>query len=138
MDSVSRTLMVLDDDRVLAAIISRVAEASGFHVRCFSDPLDFLAAVRSESPSHLAVDLVLPGMDGIEVLRRLADTRCASGIILTSGMGERVLESARQTARERGLDILGVLPKPFKPPRSFNCFFHSLTLDSVVAFEYCG
>ena len=111
----NKSLLVLDDDLAVARTIGFVAEAQGFAVECFADAGDFLRAVGDAQPSHIALDLIMPGMDGIEVLRRLADTRCASGIILTSGMGERVLESARQTARERGLDILGVLPKPFRP-----------------------
>lgn len=110
-----KLLLVLDDDPAVARTIGFVAESQGLAVQCHTEACAFLAAVAENEPGYVALDLIMPGMDGVEVLRRLAGTRCASGIILTSGMGERVLESARQTARERGLDILGVLPKPFKP-----------------------
>lgn len=111
----NKTLLVLDDDAAVARTIGFVAEAEGFLVQCFDDAAAFLHAVGEQQPTHVALDLIMPGMDGIQVLRRLAETQCVAGIILTSGMGQKVLESAQATARERGLRISGVLPKPFRP-----------------------
>lgn len=109
-----RRLLVLDDDAQVARTISHIAEDQGFEVRVASGPVPFFAAIDSGWPTHLAIDLVMPGMDGVEVLRSLAQRRCAARIIVTSGMGAKVLESARRGAAERGLCIAGILPKPFK------------------------
>ena len=92
-----------------------MAEGSGFTVHCVEEPGLFFEAVRTLAPSHVAIDLIMPGMDGVEVLRQLAATGCTSAVILTSGMGPKVLEAAQATASERGLNIAGVLPKPFRP-----------------------
>src|SRR5690606_15100246 len=65
------------------------------------------------APTHVVIDLVMPRVDGVEVLRMLADRHCGARIILTSGAGERVLDAARRVAIARGLAIAGILPKPF-------------------------
>ena len=107
-------LLILDDDSAVARTIAAIAQVERFEVRLSSEPEAFFEQVAIWSPTHLAVDLVMPGMDGIEVLRTLAARRCSARIIVTSGMGAKVLESARNAAAERGLHIAGILPKPFK------------------------
>jgi EAL domain-containing protein (putative c-di-GMP-specific phosphodiesterase class I) len=54
----------------------------------------------------------MPGMDGIEALRYLARQNVTSGILLASGMDQRVLASARQLGESLGLKMLGTLQKP--------------------------
>lgn len=115
MTTYAKCLLVLDDDMAVAQTIAFVAERLGFTVFCFDAPEPFFDAVRLRHPSHIALDLIMPNMDGIEVLRELTVMHCQAGLILTSGMGFKVLESARATASERGLSILGVLAKPFRP-----------------------
>lgn len=115
MTEFPKCLLILDDDQAVARTIGFVAEGIGFTVHSFDAPEPFFEAVESLSPTHVALDLVMPGMDGVEVLRRLAQRGCDAAFILTSGMGQRVLESAQATAFERGLNIAGVLPKPFRP-----------------------
>lgn len=110
-----RVLIVLDDEPAVTETISMVAEGDGFDVHPFTDAKSFLDALPVLQPSHVVLDLVMPGMDGVEVLRRLAGAGCDAALVLTSGTGQRVLESARATAAERGLSVVGVLPKPFRP-----------------------
>lgn len=107
-------LLILDDDVDVARTIGFVAEELGFTVHCFNSPAPFFEAIQTLSPSHIALDLIMPGMDGVEVLRRLAHSDCNAALILISGMGLRVLEAAQVSASARGLDILGVLPTPFR------------------------
>jgi EAL domain-containing protein (putative c-di-GMP-specific phosphodiesterase class I) len=53
-------------------------------------------------------------MDGVELLRLLAQQKCQAGIILISGTGKRIIESAGQLAQALGLTIVGNLQKPFR------------------------
>jgi FixJ family two-component response regulator len=108
-------LLILDDDVAVAQTIGFVAEGLGFRVHCFDMPAPFLNAVRTLSPSHLVLDLVMPAMDGVSVLQRLAQSSCRAGLILTSGTGPQALESAQAVAAGLGLHVVGVLPKPFRP-----------------------
>ncbi len=115
MSQAENTLLILDDDAAVAQTIGFIAKGLDFSVHHFEDPEPFFEALLILQPSHVALDLIMPRMDGIEVLRRLAQTGCNASLILTSGMGQKVLESAQATAFERGLNIVGVLPKPFRP-----------------------
>lgn len=110
----NRRLLILDDEDAVAQTIAAIASGIGYEVQACIDPNEFFSRLGQWQPSHLAVDLVMPAMDGVEVLRRLAAMGCHARIIVTSGMGTRVLESARNSAVERGLNISGVLPKPFR------------------------
>jgi EAL domain-containing protein (putative c-di-GMP-specific phosphodiesterase class I) len=72
----------------------------------------FLAALTPET-SLIFLDLVVPGMDGIQLLRLLSERECKTPIILMSGMDRRVLETAERLAKALGLMVVGTLRKPF-------------------------
>jgi EAL domain-containing protein (putative c-di-GMP-specific phosphodiesterase class I)/ActR/RegA family two-component response regulator len=111
----SRRLLILDDEPAVARTVAFVAERHGFAVRMSESTEAFFGDVAAFGPSHIIIDLLMPGMDGVEVLRNLAASDCGANIIMMSGMGSKVLESAQRAGLERGLRIIGTLPKPFKP-----------------------
>lgn len=92
-----------------------IAESSGFEARALNRVSDFFCTVEEWEPTHIALDLLMPEMDGVQVLEQLGELGCTARIILTSGVSTRVLDAARRSGDERGLDIAGVLPKPFQP-----------------------
>jgi EAL domain-containing protein (putative c-di-GMP-specific phosphodiesterase class I)/FixJ family two-component response regulator len=110
-----RRLLILDDEPAVAQTVAFAAKRHGFAVRMSASPEAFFGDVASFAPSHIIIDLLMPGMDGVEVLRKLAADGCGARIIMMSGMGSKVLESAQRAGLERGLRIIGTLPKPFKP-----------------------
>lgn len=110
-----KRLLILDDEPTVAMTVARIAERHGFTVRLSESPREFFHDVARFAPSHIIIDLLMPGMDGVEVLRNLAAVGCHANIIMMSGMGAKVLESAQRAGLERGLRISGILPKPFKP-----------------------
>ena len=107
------TVFVLDDDEAVGLTVSMIAQRAGLRAVVFTDPVAFLEAVDRAPPSHVVLDLVLPEIDGIEVLRRLAGSGCPAAVIITSGVGPRVLDAARRLAVQQGLALRGVLPKPY-------------------------
>ena len=108
-------LLILDDEPATGQTIEMIARSSGLASRFTSRPDEFFELVASWNPSHIALDLLMPDMDGVEVLGRLSAINCQAKIIITSGVGQRVLEAAGRSALDHGLAILGVLPKPFSP-----------------------
>jgi EAL domain-containing protein (putative c-di-GMP-specific phosphodiesterase class I)/ActR/RegA family two-component response regulator len=106
-------MLILEDDVHVGKVIRLIAESSGFEARLLTAPDPFFDAVVDWNPTHLAIDLVMPDMDGMQVLAELATRRCTAKIIITSGMSARVLDAAGRAALERGLNIIGVLAKPF-------------------------
>ncbi len=108
----NQSILVIDDDNVVAEIIMHVAQARSLPCVATSDPAVFLEQLTPDT-TLILVDLVMPGMDGIELLRILGQQQCTTGIILMSGLGKRVLETAERLAASLGLNIAGHLQKPF-------------------------
>lgn len=110
-------LLVLDDDINVNTTICAIAARAGFETRSTTQAEEFFRLVTDWQPSHLIVDLVMPDVDGVETLHRLALSGHQGIVIVTSGLGGRVLEAASRAAEENGLRVSGVLPKPFTPTR---------------------
>jgi len=108
-------LLVLDDDAEVGQTITAIAQASGFEAISTTSANHFFDKFQTWQPSHIALDLIMPDIDGIEVLRQLGEGSCGSKIIIISGIGSRVLEAAYRSASEHGLQVIGTLSKPFSP-----------------------
>jgi len=108
-------LLIIDDDPGVAHIIGLIAEGQGFQVDITDEHTAFFKRLAEHQPSHIAIDLMMPELDGVEILRMLGDMKCRAEIIITSGMGKRVLDAALRAGRECGLKVRGILPKPFLP-----------------------
>jgi EAL domain-containing protein (putative c-di-GMP-specific phosphodiesterase class I)/DNA-binding NarL/FixJ family response regulator len=106
-------LLILDDDPHLGGVMKTIAEKFGAVVRLTAGPGEFFDEFESWRPTLIALDLVMPQMDGIQVLAELAKRHCGARIIITSGQDGRVLDAAGRTATEQGLAIAGILSKPF-------------------------
>lgn len=106
-------LLILDDDPAVGQTIAFIAENAGLEPRTTTDPAAFFRALDEWSPDYIALDLVMPEMDGVEVMRLLAYRGCEAMIIITSGVGSRVLGAAERSAEEHGLNVIGVVSKPF-------------------------
>jgi EAL domain-containing protein (putative c-di-GMP-specific phosphodiesterase class I) len=108
-------VLVLDDDEAVGHTIRFVAEGMGMASKAVTDADSFFSAVEDWQPDHIVLDLMMPGMDGVEVMRRLAKSGCDAEIVILSGVGCEILQAARRSAHDHGLRVRGVLPKPFKP-----------------------
>jgi len=107
-----KTVLAIDDEQDLIDLVRYNLEKEGFQVRGALDGETGLAMALQERPDVVLVDLMLPGLDGLEVCRRLrADSRTASIplIMLTAKSGE----SDRIVGLELGAD--DYMTKPFSP-----------------------
>lgn len=109
----TQRLLIVDDDELVGRTIELIAKREGYDVRVTCDPDRFLELIGEWRPTIVAIDLVMPGMDGVQVLAELGRRSFKDCVIITSGVGHRVLDAASRSAREHGLHISGVLPKPF-------------------------
>jgi len=106
------TVLVVEDDRDILELLSYTIRGADFNVVTAEDGLDALVKARLHRPAMVILDLMLPGMDGLDVCRELkrgAETASIPVIILTA-RGEEV---DRIVGLELGADDYVV--KPFSP-----------------------
>ena len=110
-----RRLLILDDENSMGLLIMDIAETADIPSRFITNPADLITLIRNWKPTHVAIDLKMPKMDGVQVMEALANSGCNAKIIILSGVDERVLDAAARSAKEFGLNFAGVLSKPFTP-----------------------
>src|SRR5215211_1852348 len=104
---VSQTILVVEDDATLAMTLRYNLERAGYRCVVASDGARALELARRERPALVLLDVMLPGMDGIEVCRRLRAESTVPIIMLTA----RVEEIDRVVGLEVGAD--DYVTKPF-------------------------
>ena len=104
-----KKILVIDDEPKIVDICRDYLQAAGFDVIQANDGLKGLAAARSEQPDLVVLDLMLPGMNGLDVCRELRRDGSVPIIMLTA----RVEETDKLVGLELGAD--DYLTKPFSP-----------------------
>jgi len=105
-------ILIVEDDRDIAELLQRYLTRAGHVTDALGDGSEALVFVRSRLPDLVILDLMLPGIDGLEVcraLRRAPETRALPIIMLTA----RTEESDRIVGLELGAD--DYVTKPFSP-----------------------
>lgn len=104
-----RPILVVDDDRKIVALVRAYLEREGFRVVAAYDGREALRQARAEMPILIVLDLMLPEVDGFEVMRLLRADSDVPVLMLTarSSLPERII------GLEKGAD--DYLPKPFSP-----------------------
>jgi EAL domain-containing protein (putative c-di-GMP-specific phosphodiesterase class I) len=111
---VERALVVDDDPHVRRVVTRQLQQLGVQHVDTAADGSEAMrAVVAADSPFGVVIcDLRMPHEDGIEFLRRLAQTDRRPGVILLSGEDAPLLDAARRLGFSRNLNVLGVVSKP--------------------------
>ena len=105
-------LLLIDDEPALAAFVAKAAGMCGFEPVIAEQDQQFRQLFRDQQPQMVALDLGMPGMDGVELLRFLADEEFGDPVLIISGFDRRVLESAYRLGEALGLHMVGPLEKP--------------------------
>jgi DNA-binding response OmpR family regulator len=107
-------LLVVDDEPVLAGFVATAARESGYDPVLTADDQEFRGEFLANRPDMVVLDLGMPGMDGIELLRFLAEHSFQSPVLIISGFERRVLESSFRLGEALGLTMVGPLGKPVR------------------------
>jgi DNA-binding response OmpR family regulator len=110
-EHVRGSVLVVDDEPTIREIVARYLERAGYEARVATDGRTALSALRERAADLVVLDLMLPGIDGLEVMRRIRDgDRDRTAIILLTARGE---ETDRVVGLRLGADDYVV--KPFSP-----------------------
>lgn len=107
-------LLLIDDEPTLAEFLASAAEESGFEPVITERDEEFRQAFLEQAPDVVALDLGMPGMDGVELIRFLADEDYDKPVLIVSGFDRRVLESAFRLGEALGLTMVGPVEKPVR------------------------
>ena len=105
-------LLLIDDEPALAAFVAKAADLCGFEPAIAEQDREFRDKFHDRRPQMVALDLGMPGMDGVELLRFLADEDFTDPVLIISGFDRRILESAFRLGSALGLNMVGPLEKP--------------------------
>jgi len=101
--------LVVDDDPKTVSLVKLYLESDGHKVLCAYDGVEALRLAREERPNLIVLDLMLPGMDGLQVCRTLRTESDVPVIMLTA----KTTESDKLTGLDLGAD--DYVTKPFSP-----------------------
>jgi two-component system, OmpR family, response regulator VicR len=99
--------MIVDDDRTVADVVSRYLVRDGLRVECLHDGEEALRRMDQELPDLVVLDLMLPGIDGLEVCRKMR-ARWPIPVVMLTALGE---ETDKVVGFETGAD--DYVSKPF-------------------------
>ncbi|HVL78249.1 MAG TPA: response regulator [Sphingomicrobium sp.] len=107
-------LLLIDDEPALADFLANAARECGYEPTLTSDDETFREEFLRDRPDVVALDLGMPGMDGVELLRFLALEKFTAPVMIISGFDRRVLDSAFRLGEALGLTMAGPLEKPVR------------------------
>jgi EAL domain-containing protein (putative c-di-GMP-specific phosphodiesterase class I)/FixJ family two-component response regulator len=105
-------VLVIDDEEDICDIIAEIAGRHGLEVKTLSDAEKTVDTLVAFPPDFIMLDLMMPGTDGVELLRLLAEHAKSAKLCLMSGSDARVLNGARRLGSAHGLDVIAALEKP--------------------------
>lgn len=111
-------ILVLDDEPFMLKLLAHMLTALGHgSVACHQSGASALAAceVPDNMPDVVLLDINMPGIDGVQFVRHLAEREYPCSLILVSGEDDRMVQSTERLARAHGLSVLGALQKPPAP-----------------------
>ncbi len=119
------TLFIVDDDPEICRALGRLLRGAGYRTRAFATATEFLVGHQPEQAGCLILDVGLPGLNGLELQRLLADTGCLRPIIFMSGYGD-----VPNTVRAMKAGAVNFLVKPVDQQDLLAAVEEALAIDA--------
>ena len=107
-----KRLLVVDDEPEFGELVRKVAVGLGYEARVATSGREFQDAYRAMNPTMIVMDMVMPEMDGNELVLWLMEQRYAAHLIIITGYSPDYAKDARVLAEFNGLQSVTTLTKP--------------------------
>ena len=107
-----KRLLICDDEAAFGRFVQNVAEDLGYEVRVTTEGHAFIEEYGSFEPTTIVLDMIMPGMDGNELVLWLAKERCTARVIIITGYTPDYARHAKILAEFKGLGPVTTLHKP--------------------------
>ncbi len=114
MSAMQKRLLVVDDEANFAAFVRDAASALGCAIDVATSSQEAMACYARAVPDVIVLDIVMPEMDGVELMRWLAAQGCNGQIVLVTGFNPHYAEMAERLSSALGLKTPVVLGKPIR------------------------
>ena len=102
----------MDDEPDFTEFVREVAEGLGFEVTIVNQSLKFKSTFEAIKPTMIVLDIVMPDIDGIELIEWLADVGNEAGVIIVTGYNPHFAEAAKVFAEVKGRFLVTSITKP--------------------------
>jgi DNA-binding NtrC family response regulator len=110
----SKKLLVIDDEKSITRIVDKIASELGFEVRTLNDATTAFAVFAAFQPDVLMLDLMMPDVDGIDVLNQVLAAGTDAKLVVMSGYGKSYLQLGKAVAVFHEHPNITTLAKPFR------------------------
>ena len=109
-----KRLFVVDDEPRFRDFVVRVAKKLGFQVETATDGQEFMALCEVFTPHFAVIDVVMPGIDGVELVQWLAEKEIDLHLIIVTGFAPDYAALAKKLGEAKGLRSVTTLNKPVR------------------------
>jgi FixJ family two-component response regulator len=127
------TVFVIDDDAAMRVAIEGLLKSAGLRSKAFGSAEEFLRNKRPDGPSCLVLDVSLPGVNGLDFQRQLADTGIQIPIIFVTGHGDIPM-----TVKAMKSGAVEFLTKPFLDQELLDAIHQALDRDCATRQQQSG
>lgn len=107
-----KRLLIVDDEPEFGEFVRRVASKLGYEVRTTTNGVDFQKHYTEFQPNLVVLDMVIPDIDGNELLLWLLAQGYNAELIITTGFSPEYIKDAKTLAEFKGLPKVSLLVKP--------------------------
>lgn len=130
MTVTATVVRIVDDDESIRRSLRGLVESIGLSAVTYSSAQEFLAVDRLDTPGCLVLDVQLPGLSGLDLQQKLADTDAALPIIFLTGWGD--IPMSVRAMKEGALEFL---TKPINAPALLAAIRHAIEKDRLARAE---
>jgi CheY-like chemotaxis protein len=109
-----RRLLVVDDEPDFAQFVSSAARELGYVTHICTQSKEFRRIYAEFAPTHIVLDVVMPDIDGIEIMQWLATQGSTARVVITTGYNPQYAKMAGLVGADRGLQAVKTLTKPVR------------------------